>query len=586
VVSPLLALMKDQLEFLAKQGIAAASIDSTLTAEESRGVMDEVRAGKIKILMVSVERFKNERFRLFINSVAVSMLVVDEAHCISEWGHNFRPDYLKLPVYRQELQIPLVLLLTATATSQVKADMARKFAIAEQHVVQTGFYRANLDLAVVPVSAGAKNARLLALVQQHGGPGIVYVTLQKSAEQVAEFLARNQISAQPYHAGFGDEKRRTIQDDFMTGRVRVVVATIAFGMGIDKADIRFVIHYDLPKSIESYSQEIGRAGRDDLPAACLVLANLDGLNTVENFVFGDTPELVGIDYVLNMIREEGRNGQWEMQLVGLANAGNIRQLPLKTLLVQLELRGVLLPLYSYFAEFKYKFIQAPEAILAGFTGERQAFLAAVFSHSRFKKVWGSLDFAALMQNYGCERSRVVAALDYLHQQQLIELETKGMTEVFRVSETALADPALGHELHDYFAEKERKEIKRIAALVRFFELASCLSRNLALYFDDGLAPESCDHCSVCRGMVAKLEYSQPPAWPADAELSDILAKLTAHLASKQEQTLSPENFCRFLAGIHVPLFSRHKIRQLPGFGICDQLRYEDIRRKGQSLMAS
>jgi ATP-dependent DNA helicase RecQ len=274
-----------------------------------------------------------------------------------------------------------------------------------------------------------------------------------------------------------------------------------------------------------------------------------------------------------------------MQLVGLANAANIRQLPLKTLLVQLELRGVLLPLYSYFAEFKYKFIQAPEAILAGFTGERQTFLAAVFSHSRFKKVWGSLDFASLLQNYDCERSRVVAALDYLHQQQLIELETKGMTEVFRVTETALADPALGRELHGYFVDKERKEISRIAALVRFFELASCLSRNLALYFDDDLAPESCGHCSVCRGQTAKLEYSQPPAWPADTQLLAILAALTDHLASKQEQTLSPENFCRFLAGIHVPLFSRHKIRQLPGFGICGHLRYEEIRRKGQGLMA-
>ncbi len=586
VVSPLLALMKDQLEFLACHGIAAASIDSSLTAEESHSVMSEVRAGTIKILMVSVERFKNERFRVFIDSMPLSMLVVDEAHCISEWGHNFRPDYLKLPVYRQELKIPLVLLLTATATKRVKADMARKFAIAEGHIVQTGFYRANLDLAVIPVTTADKDAELLELVRRQSGPGIVYVTQQKSAERVAEFLGSHQISAQPYHAGFIDEKRRKIQSDFMAGEVRIIVATIAFGMGIDKADIRFVIHYDLPKSIESYSQEIGRAGRDDRESSCLVLANLDGLNTVENFVFGDTPEQSAIEYVLNVIREEGQSGQWEMQLTGLANGANIRQLPLKTLLVQLELQGVLQPIYSYFAEFKYKFTEEREEILAGFEGERRAFLQAVFTNTRFKKIWGSLDFTTLQQDYPCERSRVVTALDYLHRKGLIELETKGMTEVFRVTATALADPGLAGRLHDYFAEKERKEIERIAAMVRFFELDQCLSRNLALYFDDGQAPESCGHCSVCRKRIAKLEYSHQPHWPDDARLLDILAGLNSHLAANREQPLSPENFCRFLAGIHVPLFSRHKIRQLPGFGICGQLRYEEIRRKGQSLLAS
>ena len=586
VVSPLLALMKDQLEFLAKQGIAAASIDSTLTAEESQGVMAKVRSGQIKILMVSVERFKNERFRLFITSVAVSLLVVDEAHCISEWGHNFRPDYLKLPVYRQELQIPLVLLLTATATEKVKTDMAAKFAIGEQHIVQTGFYRANLDLAVLPVPSADKDSRLLELLQQQSGPGIVYVTLQKSAEQVAAFLSKNQINAQAYHAGFDNEKRQQVQADFMAGTIQVVVATIAFGMGIDKADIRFVIHYDLPKSIESYSQEIGRAGRDGLPANCTILANLDGLNTVENFVFGDTPELSSIEYVLNTIREECQNGQWELQLIGLANASNIRQLPMKTLLVQLELLGVLQPMYSYFAEFRYKFLLPQAEILAMFEGERQTFLAAIFGHSQFKKVWGSLDFEAILQDYSCERNRVVAALDYLHQKQLIELETKRMTEVFRVKQTPLADPKLAQQLHHYFTEKEQKEIKRIAALVRFFELDRCLSHNLSLYFADEQTPEACGHCSVCRGQVAKLEYSQDPQWPNDAKLGTILTALTEHLTAKTDQPLSPESCCRFLAGIHVPLFSRHKVRQLSGFGLCGHLRYGEIRQKVQRLLAA
>ena len=584
VVSPLLALMKDQLTFLASKDISAASIDSTLTPAENQQVMADVRAGKLKILMVSVERFKNERFRQFIGSVPLSMLVVDEAHCISEWGHNFRPDYLKLPVYRDELNIPLVLLLTATATKAVKRDMANKFSIAEQHIVQTGFYRSNLDLAVVPVSTAEKNNGLLRHVLSQQGPGIVYVTLQQSAERVAQFLCQNNINAAAYHAGFDNDKRQQIQEDFMAGNSQVVVATIAFGMGIDKSDIRFVIHYDLPKSIENYSQEIGRAGRDGLPSQCITLANLDGLNTVENFVYGDTPELSAIDFVLNNIKTELQAGNWELQLVSLSNASNVRQLPLKTLLVQLELLGVVRPMYAYFAEFKYKFIKPRDEILALFEGERRTFVEAIFNHTDMKKVWGEPNFDALLVNYSSERGRVITALEYLQEKQCIELESKRMTEVFAVNEVALADNDLSQKLYQYFVDKEHKEIKRIAALIRFFELDNCLSYNLSRYFDDQQAPQQCGYCSACRGQVATLAYSQQLDWPEDETLIQALEELQNHLAKKVSEPLSDELVCRFLAGLSVPLFARNKVRQLSGFALCENFRYADIRSKVQGLI--
>ncbi len=583
VISPLLALMKDQLEFLASKGISAASIDSSLSYEQSQQVMRDVRDGKVKILMVSVERFKNERFRGFIGSVPVSMLVVDEAHCISEWGHNFRPDYLKLPSYREQLNIPLVLLLTATATKKVKRDMAAKFAIANEHIVQTGFYRPNLDLSIVPVATKNKEQELLNTIQRQSGPGIVYVTLQNTTETVAAFLCRNNINAQAYHAGLESNNRQQIQNQFMQGKIQVVVATIAFGMGIDKSDIRFVVHYDLPKSIENYSQEIGRAGRDGKISNCITLANLDGINTVENFVYGDTPELSGIEHILANMKKECLNGQWELQGLSLSNASNVRQLPMKTLLVQLELLGIIKPLFAYFAEFKYKFLQDKESVLATFNGDRQIFLTNLLNHSQFKKIWGEPNFESLYHRFQYPRERIVAALEYLEEKNFIELQSKRITEVFSIDLDLLHKPGLAQHLNDYFLEKEKKEITRIASLVRFFELDRCLSHMLSLYFDDQNSPSQCGHCSVCRGQIAKLEYSQATHWPDEAHLLKYLIGLNNHMTQKIQQPLSVDSHCRFLSGISVPIFSRYKVRQLPGFASCENMRYEEIKTKVQSL---
>ncbi|WP_372811249.1 RecQ family ATP-dependent DNA helicase [Pseudoalteromonas nigrifaciens] len=580
VVSPLLALMKDQISFLNSKGIYAASLDSSQDQMQSSTVMNDVRSGKVKVLMVSVERFKNERFREFINQIAVSMLVVDEAHCISEWGHNFRPDYLKLPRYREELNIPLVLLLTATATKKVKRDMAERFAIAPECIVQTGFYRANLDLSVLSVKTADKNTELANIISAQNGPGIVYVTLQQSAEQVANMLSNQGLQAVAYHAGLEDTLRWQIQDDFMGGKINVVVATIAFGMGVDKADIRFVIHYDLPKSIENYSQEIGRAGRDGNPSQCFTLANLDGLNTVENFVYGDTPELSGIEHVINDIRQHhSSQQQWEMQEYSLSSDSNIRQLALKTLLVQLEMQGAITPQYAYYADFKYKFLVDKNELLGQFDEQRQAFLTQIFSHTDFKKIWGTLNFDSLTQAAQVDRKRVVAALDYLAEKQLITLETKRITQVYKVHSDVINNPELAQQLHDYFTDKEQAEIKRIAALVRFFELQSCLSYNLARYFDDQNAPQQCGHCSVCRGHSVKLEYSVQADVVDESVIYQKVDEFLQHLASKGINNVGVETQCRFLAGMSVPLFARNKVRQLSGFALCEAMRYSDIKAK-------
>src|SRR5438094_6751695 len=290
VVSPLIALMKDQIDFLQRSGIEAARLDSSLGAAEQRKIFDRLRAGSLKLLYVAPERFNNERFLAQFARARISLFAVDEAHCISEWGHNFRPDYLKLAERARQLGAERVLALTATATPAVVADIRAGFGIEEADAVVTGFYRPNLTLLTTPVAAGGRDERLVErLRERRPGSTIVYVTLQRTSLRVAALLAAAGLPARPYHAGMSAEERDAVQEWWSRSPDAIAVATIAFGMGIDKANVRYVYHYNLPKSLESYSQEIGRAGRDGVESICELFACLDDVPTLENFAYGDTP---------------------------------------------------------------------------------------------------------------------------------------------------------------------------------------------------------------------------------------------------------------------------------------------------------
>ena len=591
VISPLLALMQDQLAFLARHGIAAASIDSGQSREETAAVMEGVKRGDIRILMISVERLKNERFRAFIRRVPVSLMVVDEAHCISEWGHNFRPDYLKLPDYRREFGIPQVLLLTATATTRVIADMRSRFDIAESDVTATGFYRPNLHLEVAPVPAQMRPRRLVEwlrpkLAAEPPEPTIVYVTLQQTAERMAAYLSSAGLPAIAYHAGLDSEVRERIQQDFMAGEMPCIVATIAFGMGIDKADIRNVVHFDLPKSIENYSQEIGRAGRDGQPSDCLMLAGRDHLNVLENFVYGDTPEHYGIRLMIDEVvaaAQSGVGNQWELMLNTLSQQSNIRPLPLKTLLVQLELRGIIAPRYSYFAEYRFRLGEEPEALVARFEGERAAFVQAVLDASQRARTWYTLDFETLTRLGGerglnTERGRVITALDYFVSKGWMTLESKQMTEVYEVLRQDIDPATLSDELHGYFRDKEQAEVERLHAMLALFESDSCLSRRLADWFGDDRAPQRCGHCSACHGQVARLPQGEaPPPLETDA-IPELAGELIQQLtASRDRHPLTPDLITRFLCGLTTPLLTRLKARRLSGFGALEARHYAEVR---------
>ncbi len=571
VVSPLLALIQDQLDFLHSKNISAVRIDSSLSREEEMEVMKGIKENKHKILMISVERFKNERFRRFLKEIPISLLVVDEAHCISEWGHNFRPDYLKLPAYQKEFNIEQSLLLTATATPKVIEDMCYKFDIARENVSITGFYRSNLNLQVIPVKQSDKNQVLAeTLSNKKGEASIIYVTLQKTAEDVAHFLSSTGIAATAYHAGLKNELREEIQNRFMKGEINCVVATIAFGMGIDKSDIRNVIHYDLPKSIENYSQEIGRAGRDNQAANCLVLANRDNVNILENFVYGDTPEYEGIKKLLDIIKNAGE--LWDVRLMNLPALCNIRMLPIKTLLVYLEIMGILKPLNAYFASYRFALNIDEQSIINKFKGERKEFIQEIFNSCSKARKWWTVDFDNIKQNPKLDRQRIIAALEYFSEQGWLILEASQMADVFSILQPQFETEKLALDLFEKFKLKESAEVKRIESMIALFESESCLSTRLAAYFGETLAINECGHCSVCSSGGVKVAKSDALPHLETFNFSDLTEKLRSSLKEKE----SPELITKFLCGIYTPKFTTIKAKGMPGFAQLERYRYQDV----------
>ncbi|MFL5344141.1 MAG: RecQ family ATP-dependent DNA helicase [Hyalangium sp.] len=320
VVSPLIALMKDQVEQLSARGIPATFINSSLTELERAERMKRLRAREYKLVYVAPERFRSFTFLEALNEVGVDLLAVDEAHCISQWGHDFRPDYAQLGQVRKRLRPPRTVALTATATPEVREDIVRVLLMKEPRVFAQGFDRPNLFLEVMSVSGDEEKRQACAQLAAQGGSGIIYCATRKAAEGMHSALLERGVNAVLYHAGMEDEARRLAQEEFMAAKEAVVVATNAFGMGIDKPDIRFVAHANIPKAVEAYYQEIGRAGRDGQPATAVLLFNHADVYTQERLIEGNHPSEVVLGDLWNVLRTGAEFNRGVGVLAGMVGA--------------------------------------------------------------------------------------------------------------------------------------------------------------------------------------------------------------------------------------------------------------------------
>jgi ATP-dependent DNA helicase RecQ len=501
VVSPLISLMKDQVDSLLQSSVAeAAALHSGLSPEERWEVERRVRAGAIRLLYVAPERLRSLEFVLALRRAGVGLFVVDEAHCISEWGHNFRPDYLFLPRAVRDLGNPPVLALTATATPRVREDILRSLKMRSPEVVVTSFNRPNLTYRVL----GAREKKhklplILDVIRKSPPPGIIYATTRKECEELAASLRRAGVDSAAYHAGLGAAERSEVQERFMTDELPVVVATIAFGMGVDKPNVRFVIHSSVPGSLPAYIQESGRAGRDGEQAECVVLHRGADVGRRKRLV---TVGAAGEDEVASFFRalaQLGNDGRVNVPPNALAALGGVDPDSAGIMLRSLEESGLLSRGYDLWAEVEVRRLEE----------ERDGLREEVAAVHAALPGGGTIALPELARRAGVRPAVAQGAVFRMMVDGIAEVIPRGSLVDVRLKAFAL-DNLSRRSIAGRLKSHSSTAYAQLRDVETYASLRTCRREHLLRHFGDREEVAPCAGCDVCLG------EADVPAEPATA----------------------------------------------------------------------
>lgn len=510
VISPLIALMKDQVQNLKRRGIPATAVYSGMSYSEADVALDNCIFGDLKFLYVSPERLKTSLFIERFKRMPVNLIAVDESHCISQWGYDFRPPYLEIANIRQYHPKVPILALTATATKNVIDDIQEKLHFAKKNVLRKSFYRPNLTYAVVHTED--KLQKMIAFLEKVPGCCIVYVRNRKRTKQIAEFLQKKQITATFYHAGLDHETRNARQEGWIQNKYRVMVATNAFGMGIDKPDVRLVIHMDLPDNLEAYFQEAGRSGRDEQPAIAVVLYNRsDTEELIKNFEQSFPP----LDEIrryynalcnhLQLALGSGENCTYPVDLGDFSYHFKVQVSTLFHALKFLNKEGIL-EFTDHEEAFSKIHIHKPDvnfqSINSEFDRELVRIILRLYEGVFDQFVWINEIFLAKKLN--CHPDKVINHLRMLHRLDVLRYahKKKGFRVTFLTGRIAVGDLKISKE---NYAERKKIAEKKIHSVISYVTRTDkCRNRILLEYFDE-YDHEDCRKCDVCKKKIHELK---------------------------------------------------------------------------------
>ena len=524
VVSPLIALMKDQVDALQARGLPATFINSSIDFEEQKARINGLRQGRYKLVYIAPERFRSTHFVEALRHARLSLFAVDEAHCISQWGHDFRPDYLRLKTAIEELGRPQTIALTATATPHVRADIIEQLGLRQPQAFVSGFDRPNLTINVIHTQKEREKITHTKALAARGGSGIIYTSTRKAVEQVTTHLREAGLRVVAYHAGMNDAERSHAQDEFMSGRMQMIVATNAFGMGIDKPDIRFVTHYHLPGSIEAYYQEIGRAGRDGLPSTCVLLFNYADKRTQDYFIEGSYPPP---DVIARVYEALVATGQKRIELstreIGL-QAGVRNEMAVQSALIILEKAGHLergaASENRAAIRLQVSPQQAREAVNARrSTQMRQVIFGLLGGYEVTQRADTELDVAEFAENLGLDLPTVRRVLASLASSGIISYQpARRIRGVLMLDER----PAKTLRIQPQdLARRAALEQRKLREMLNFCYAERCYRAFILDYFGDRRHAANCGKCSNCVKEVSGA--SSPQARNASAPLEPTTA---------------------------------------------------------------